>query len=79
MTKPKLVDYSLFKKSFKKINKNNIIIKKDNSLLINIISILILFIGGLILYYRFQIKDQNDIMNQNKIIELYEYVNGNIK
>jgi len=79
MTKPKLVDYSLFKKSVKKINKNNIIIKKDNSLLINIISILILFIGGLILYYRFQIKDQNDIMNQNKIIELYEYVNGNIK
>jgi len=51
-TKPKLVDYNLFKtpieKSMKKIiKKPRIPTKDDNSMLINIVGFLILCIGGL--------------------------------
>ena len=77
MNKPKLIDYSLFKKSIPKTIK--IITPTDNSLLINIISILILLIGGLYLYHRFLEKDQNDINNQTMILGLYQYVKDNIK
>ena len=80
--KPRLVDYSLLEKKInqKKIIKpiHKAITKNDNSLLINFIGIIILCIGGLLLYKRLLEKENNDLLKKNLIIGLNEYVKENI-
>lgn len=83
-TKPKLVDYNLFKKpiekSMKKIIKKPIIpTKSDNSMLINILGFLILCIGGLCIYQRYVERDNKEIEKQNVILGFHQYVKENIK
>ena len=80
--KPKLVDYSLFEKPKVKIIPKPIhlkINKNDNSLIINFISILILCIGIIILYYRLIENKTKDLEKQNTIISFHQYVKENIK
>lgn len=80
ITKPKLVDYSLFKPKEIKISPMiKKITKTDNSFLINIISVLILGIGLLYLYLRFRERNEKDIEKQRLILNLNRYVNENIK
>ncbi len=79
-TKPKLVDYSLFQKPIKKIiKKPTLTMQNDNSLLINIIGLLILVIGGICIYYRYTKKEDNEIEKQNIILGFHQYVKENIK
>ena len=84
-TKPKLVDYNLFKKpvekQIKKIVKKPILIptKSDNSMLINIVGFLILCIGGLCIYQRYIERGNKDIEKQNVILGFHQYVKENIK
>jgi len=83
-TKPKLVDYSLFKKpvekSMKQIIKKPIIpTKNDNSMLINIVGFLILCIGCLCIYQRYVERDNKEIEKQNVILGFHQYVKENIK
>ena len=78
--KPKLVDYSLFvekKVSVKpqKINQPKIIQSNDFSFLINIIIILIIFIGGYLLFQRYKNKDENNKIYTKKIENLYNTIN----
>ena len=80
--KPKLVDYSLFKKPKPKVIQKPIhlrINKNDNSLIINFISILCLCIGSIILYYRLIERKTKDLKKQNTIISFHQYVKENIK
>jgi len=79
-TKPKLVDYSLFYKPTKNIiKKNPIITKNDNSFFINLIGILILFIGGICIYQRYSEKENKEIEKQNIILGFHQYVKNNLK
>lgn len=74
---PRLVDYSLFVKPKQKIVKK--LPELSNSVLINIIIIIILLIGAVILYQR---SNEKEIIKENKyhdIIRLNEYVKENIK
>ncbi len=80
ISRPNLVDYSLFKPRVKEIPPIiTKITKTDNSFLINIISILILSIGLLYLYLRFRERNEKDIEKQRLILNLNKYVNENIK
>ena len=74
--KPRLVDYSLFHKPKPKFKKKIISppkpklnYKENLSYIINIIGILILIIGGLILYQRLQDREIKEIEQQNIIID----------
>ena len=67
-----LLEYDL-KNLTEKININ------DNSLIINFISILILCIGIIILYYRLIENKTKDLEKQNTIISFHQYVKENIK
>ena len=83
-TKPKLVDYNLFKnpieRQVKRIIKKPIIpIKSDNSILINIVGFLILFIGGLCIYQRYIERENKEVEKQNIILGFHQYVKENIK
>ena len=83
-TKPKLVDYNLFKKPIEKhvkrvIKKPIIPTKSDNSMLINIVGFLILFIGGLCIYQRYIERENKEIEKQNIILGFHQYVKENIK
>ena len=79
-TKPKLVDYSLLNRPVNKIIKKSVIVtKNDNSLLINIIGLLILIIGGICIYHRYTEKENKEIKKQNIILGFHQYVNENIK
>ena len=78
--KPNLVDYSQFIKQpvKKKIIKTEIIEpQKDNTIfyLINIIFILIIFIGLYLLYLRYKQKDENNLIYKKKIENLYNTIN----
>ena len=82
--KPRLVDPTWFDKpkpKLKVIKKPELSIPKlsDNSLMINIIGLLILCIGGLCLYHRLINREQNELETQNTIIGFHEYVKENIK
>lgn len=80
-TKPKLVDYSLIQGPTKNIvkNPNTIPTKNDNSLLINLIGLMILCIGGIIVYQRYIDKEKKEIEKQNVILGFHQYVKENIK
>tara|TARA_Y100000591_G_C21697392_1_gene626449 strand:+ start:740 stop:997 length:258 start_codon:yes stop_codon:yes gene_type:complete len=83
-TKPKLVDYNLFKKpvekSIKKIIKKPVLpTKSDNSMLINIVGFLILCIGGLCIYQRYIEREKKELEKQNVILGFHQYVKENIK
>lgn len=83
-TKPKLVDYNLFKKPIEKqvkriIKKPIIPTKSDNSILINIVGFLILFIGGLCIYQRYIERENKEVEKQNVILGFHQYVKENIK
>ena len=83
-TKPKLVDYNLFKKpvekSIKKIIKKPVLpTKSDNSMLINIVGFLILCIGGLCIYQRYIERENKELEKQNVILGFHQYVKENIK
>jgi len=80
-TKPKLVDYSLFQEPVRKILQKTSIIptKNDNSLLINIIGLLILCIGGILIYQRYIDKEKKEIEKQKVILGFHQYVKENIK
>jgi len=73
---PRLVDYSLFAKP--KVTKRIIPNKVDNSFLLNLIGIFILFIGALCLYNRLIGKSQTELNNQNIVLGFHEYVKSNI-
>ena len=81
-TKPKLVDYNLFKKpiAIKKIIKKPVLpTKSDNSMLINIVGFLILCIGGLCIYQRYIERENKELEKQNVILGFHQYVKENIK
>tara|TARA_B100001063_G_C16721338_1_gene533763 strand:- start:1134 stop:1391 length:258 start_codon:yes stop_codon:yes gene_type:complete len=83
-TKPKLVDYNLFKKPIEKqvkriIKKPIIPTKSDNSMLINIVGFLILCIGGLCIYQRYIERENKEVEKQNIILGFHQYVKENIK
>ena len=76
---PKLVDYSLFQKpKIKRVQSLNIP-RKDNSLIINLICLLIICIGGLFLYQRLIKKEEKELERQNIIIGFNQYVKEKIK
>jgi hypothetical protein len=81
--KPKLVDYSIFIKKKKipiqpeKNIQSKIIQNNDFGFLINIIILLILFIGGYLLYKRYKNKDENNKIYTKKIENLYNTININ--
>lgn len=84
--KPRLVDYSLFHKPKTKVIKKPIIIDpkiidktSDNSLLVNLIGLLILCMGGLCLYQRLKDRDKDELEKQNVIIGFHQYVKDKIK
>ena len=82
--KPKLIDYSLFKKKVleevkiipepkpKLTTINN---KNNFSFLLNIIIILIIFIGSYLLYQRFLKKEDTKKNYNNNIKNLYNTIN----
>jgi hypothetical protein len=80
-TKPKLVDYSLFQEPVKKIIQKTYVIptKSDNSLLINLIGMMILCIGGILIYQRYIEKEKKELEKQNVILGFHQYVKENIK
>jgi hypothetical protein len=82
--KPRLVDPSWFTKP--KSPKPKIIIKKpiiepntNNSMMINLIGLLILGVGALCIYQRYIEKDDKELEKQNTIIGFHQYVKENIK
>ena len=82
--KPRLVDYSLFVKPKVPVQKPKRIIQPeiksgDNSFIINLVSILILGIGGLMMYYRLIEKTKKDLDKQTTILNFHSYVTDNIK
>ena len=79
-TKPKLVDYSLIQGPIKRVVKttSSLATKGDNSLLINLIGIMILCIGGIIIYQRYAEKETKEIEKQNVILGFHQYVKENI-
>ena len=82
--KPRLVDPAWFDKPKPKLNiikKPDLSIPKlsNNSLMINIIGLLILCIGGLCIYQRYIEREQTELETQNTIIGFHEYVKENIK
>ena len=79
-TKPKLVDYSLIQGPIKRVVKptSYLATKGDNSLLINLIGIMILCIGGIIIYQRYAVKETKEIEKQNVILGFHQYVKENI-
>jgi hypothetical protein len=79
-TKPKLVDYSLIQGPIKRVVKptSSSPTKGDNSLLINLIGIMILCIGGIIIYQRYVEKETKEIEKQNVILGFHQYVKENI-
>lgn len=81
ITKPKLVDYSLFQGPVKKIVQKTSVIptKSDNSLLINLIGLMILCIGGILIYQRYIDKGKKEIEKHNVILGFHQYVKENIK
>ena len=81
-TKPKLVDYSLFQvPPVKKVVQKTVLMptKSDNSLLINLIGLMILCIGGILIYQRYIDKEKKEIEKQNVILGFHQYVKENIK
>jgi len=80
-TKPKLVDYSLFQGPVKKIVQKTVVMptKSDNSLLINLIGLMILCIGGILIYQRYVDKEKKEIEKQNVLLGFHQYVKENIK
>jgi hypothetical protein len=80
-TKPNLVDYSLFQGPVKKIVQKTSVMptKSDNSLLINLIGIMILCIGGILIYQRYVDKGKKEIEKQNVLLGFHQYVKENIK
>tara|TARA_B100001121_G_C18672965_1_gene614832 strand:- start:1404 stop:1652 length:249 start_codon:yes stop_codon:yes gene_type:complete len=80
-TKPKLVDYSLFQEPMKKIVPKTVVMptKSDNSLLINLIGLMILCIGGILIYQRYIDKEKKEIEKQNVLLGFHQYVKENIK
>lgn len=80
-TKPKLVDYSLFQGPVKKILQKTSVMptKSDNSLLINLIGMMILCIGGILIYHRYIEKENKELEKQNVILGFHQYVKENIK
>lgn len=81
--KPKLVDYSLFKKpkpKLKVIERKKVEIPKSNDLsfYVNMIAILILIVGGLCLYQRLIDRDKDELEKQNVILGFHQYVQGNL-
>lgn len=80
--KPKLVDPSWFEQPVNIVKKSQVvkrIEKSDNSLIINIIGLLILIIGGLCLYYRLKEREEKELEKQNVILGFHQYVKDNIK
>jgi hypothetical protein len=75
--KPKLVDYDLIQFPQKQIaNIRKQIVKQDNSkLYINLLMIIILCIGGYILYHRMKNKINMIQENNANIMFLNEYIN----
>lgn len=85
--KPKLIDYSIFKKKsaasittnvsnktqIKNIPSNS---NRDFAFLLNIIIILIIIIGGFLLYKRYKDKDVNNKNYTKKIENLYNTINN---
>lgn len=80
-TKPKLVDYSLFQEPTRNIVKKTFTMptKSDNSLLINLIGVMILCIGGIIIYQRYVEKKSKEIEKKNVVLGFHQYVKENIK
>ena len=78
--KPKLVDYNLIKFPQKQItNIQKKIVKQDNSkLYINLLMIIILCIGGYLLYYRMKNKINMIQENNANIMFLNEYINSSL-
>ena len=80
--KPKLVDYSLFKKP--KPNKPQIVIRPKKTVQIpssnnlsfyfNMIGLLILIIGSLCLYKRLVDREKEEFEKQNVILGFHQYV-----
>tara|TARA_B100000212_G_C27358523_1_gene527047 strand:+ start:272 stop:526 length:255 start_codon:yes stop_codon:yes gene_type:complete len=80
MSPPKLVDYSMFKKKVKieppKIKEvKKIPVKTNYSFFINSAIILIILIGGYLLYQRYKNKDENKKIYTKKIENLYNTIN----
>ncbi len=78
--KPKLVDYNLIQFPQKQItNIQKKIVKQDNSkLYINLLMIIILCIGGYLLYYRMKNKINMIQENNANIMFLNEYINSSL-
>ena len=82
---PRLVDHSLNKSLHKPLMKkakliiNPINANNSNNLLVNIVAMLILFIGGLFLYDRLMNREGRELEKQNTIIGFHQYVKDNIK
>tara|TARA_B110000967_G_C18801849_1_gene518923 strand:- start:971 stop:1228 length:258 start_codon:yes stop_codon:yes gene_type:complete len=82
--KPRLVDPAWFPKPkptiiIKKLLKPVVDAKSNNSLIINIIGIMILMIGIICIYHRHMDREQQRVDNNNLIIGFNEYVKDNIK
>ena len=83
--KPRLVDYSLFHEKKPKIKlkeiKKPVLESKpsNNSFMINCIGLLILCIGGLLMYQRLIDREKDELEKQNTIIGFHQYVKENIK
>lgn len=84
--KPRLVDPAWFAKPIpipkpivKIIKKTIIDPKANNSLIINLIGLLLLMIGGLCIYQRYMERENERTRNNNLIIGFNEYVKNNIK
>lgn len=72
--KPNLVDKKLFQVP-KSLPSKPIPL----SFYFNIILILVLIIGGCLLYYKYTTKKDNDIILQNKLISLNQRINQQLK
>tara|TARA_Y100001936_G_scaffold157450_1_gene153764 strand:- start:2139 stop:2390 length:252 start_codon:yes stop_codon:yes gene_type:complete len=82
--KPQLVDYgNVFKKdelfgikTVEKINKKTTIKQIGNfNFFFNLIGIIILILGGIILYYRKENKETNKKIYNQKVIQFYHDIN----
>jgi len=82
MNQPHLVDYSLFSSPAPKVIKRPITMAlrvANNSLLINVIGFLIIFLSALFMYQRMMSREEKAIEHQNSIIGFHQYVKDNIK
>lgn len=70
--RPQLVDHKIFEKRvvFKKINP--IEIHEKRIFYLNLIMILVIIIGGLFLYYRYENKENEKKKTEQKIKELHK-------